>query len=110
MKPDYDMTVIGAGAAGLVAAGIAASLGARTALIESDRAGGDCTWTGCIPSKALLRSAHAAHAVRTADRFGVAGREPEVDFAAVRRRIHSIRQNIYEEADAPEVFERLGVR
>ena len=110
MKPDYDMTVIGAGAAGLVAAGIAAMLGARTALIESARAGGDCTWTGCIPSKTLLRSAHAAHAVRTAGRFGIAGREPEVDFAAVRRRIHAIRQNIYEDAGAPEVFERLGVR
>ena len=46
------------------------------ALIESDRAGGDCTWTGCIPSKTLLSSAHAAHAVRTADRYGVAAQEP----------------------------------
>ena len=109
MTPEFDMAVIGAGAAGLVASGMAASLGARTALIESRRMGGECTWTGCVPSNSLLKAAHVAHLVRTADRYGLASREPEVDFAAVMRRVHEIRELIYESADSPEVFERLGV-
>src|ERR1041385_163601 len=71
MAMDFDTTVIGGGAAGLTAAGIAASLGARTALIEQNRLGGDCTWTGCVPSKALLKTAGIANAIRTASRYGL---------------------------------------
>jgi heterodisulfide reductase subunit A-like polyferredoxin len=54
MKADWDMTVIGGGAAGLTASGIAVSLGAKTALVEAQKLGGDCTWYGCVPSKTLL--------------------------------------------------------
>ena len=57
MRFDYDLIVIGGGAAGLVAATGGASLGAKTALIEKNKLGGDCTWYGCVPSKALLKSA-----------------------------------------------------
>jgi pyruvate/2-oxoglutarate dehydrogenase complex dihydrolipoamide dehydrogenase (E3) component len=110
MTPEFDMTVIGGGAAGLVASQVSAYLGARTALIESHRMGGDCTWTGCIPSKALLKAAQVAHLMRTANRYGLAAREPEVDFSGVMRRVYSIRQHIYEADDAPEVFERRGIR
>ncbi len=110
MQPDFDIAVIGGGAAGVVAAGIASSYGARTALIESNRLGGDCTWTGCVPSKSLLRSAHFAQAARIGADFGVHCGEPRVDFPAVMQRLDSIRRGIYAQSDSPEVFERLGVR
>ena len=96
MGADFDMTVIGAGAAGLAAARLSASLGARTALVESDRMGGVANWTGCVPSKALNKAAQVAHQIRTAGRFGIGGREPEVDFAAVMRRIHAIRRDVHD--------------
>jgi pyruvate/2-oxoglutarate dehydrogenase complex dihydrolipoamide dehydrogenase (E3) component len=53
MSKSYDLVIIGGGSAGLTAAGFAAQLGQRVALIEKDRLGGDCTWTGCVPSKTL---------------------------------------------------------
>lgn len=107
MNPEFDLTVIGAGAAGLAASQLSARLGARTALIESNRMGGTCTWTGCVPSKALLKAAQVAHHIRTAQRFGIASRQPEVDFAALMRRIHSIREDIHEHRD---LIERPGVK
>src|SRR3954470_12145144 len=78
-----DICVIGAGAAGLTTAAIAAQLGARTVLIERGEMGGECLNTGCVPSKALLAAAKAAYAVRNAGRFGVNGAAPDIDFAAV---------------------------
>src|SRR5882672_10244492 len=110
MTPEFDMTVIGGGAAGLVAAQVSAFIGARTALVESNRLGGDCTWTGCIPSKTLLKAAGLAHSMRTAHRFGIAPSEPEVDFATVMRRVHSTRKDLYDADDSPEVMERRGIR
>lgn len=68
---DYDLVVIGAGSAGVWAAPFAARLGARVALIEQERVGGDCTHYGCVPSKALLKVASVAWAARTSDRFGL---------------------------------------
>ena len=67
----FDLVVIGAGAGGLTAAKFAAKLGARVALVERGRLGGDCTWTGCIPSKSLIRVAQVAHDLRSAERFGL---------------------------------------
>ena len=66
MEKTYDLIVIGAGSAGLSAAQFAAQIGARVALVEKNRVGGDCTWTGCVPSKALMKAARVAHTVRTA--------------------------------------------
>lgn len=109
MLYDFDMVVIGGGAAGLTAAGISASLGAKTALVEAQRLGGDCTWFGCIPSKTLLKAAKVAHLMRTADRYGLTAVQPEFDFAGVMKHIHDVQQGIYEEADAPPNLERLGV-
>ena len=71
MKYSHDVVVLGGGAAGLTASGVAANLGAGVAMIERDRLGGDCTWTGCIPSKTLLTSARVAHLMSHADRFGL---------------------------------------
>lgn len=109
MTYDYDMIVIGAGAAGLTAAGMSALLGAKTALIEEHRLGGECTWTGCIPSKTLLRAARLAHEMRTADRFGLAVSAPQFPFGDLMQHVRAIRQQVYEQADAPPNMERLGV-
>jgi pyruvate/2-oxoglutarate dehydrogenase complex dihydrolipoamide dehydrogenase (E3) component len=109
MSYDYDMVVIGGGAAGLTAAGMSAVLGARTALVEAQKLGGDCTWHGCVPSKTLLHAAKIAHRMRTADRYGLTPAAPAHDFARVMEHVRSIRQHIYDEADAPPHFEKLGV-
>ena len=76
----YDLAVLGGGTAGLVAAIGAASQGARTVMVERDRPGGDCLWTGCVPSKALLSVAERAHLARTSAPFGVTTGEVQVDF------------------------------
>ncbi len=75
----YDLAVIGGGSAGLAAATFAAGMGARVVLVEADRLGGDCTWTGCVPSKALIHAARVVHQVRTSGWLDAG----EVDFAAV---------------------------
>lgn len=86
--PDFDLAVIGAGAAGLSVTAVAAQLGLNVALIERDRMGGDCLNAGCVPSKALLAAAHVAMAARAAARFGLRLPEPQVDWAAVRSHVH----------------------
>jgi pyruvate/2-oxoglutarate dehydrogenase complex dihydrolipoamide dehydrogenase (E3) component len=85
--PDYDLAVIGAGAAGLSITAVAAQLGLRVALIERDRMGGDCLNFGCVPSKALLAASHAAQAARGARRFGIHLPEPLIDWDGVREHI-----------------------
>lgn len=92
---EYDLVVIGGGAAGLTSSGIGASLGAKTLMVESHRLGGDCTWTGCIPSKALLHLSNPG-----------AGDGLRVDPYA---RMREIREEVYHDADRPEIFERMGV-
>jgi len=78
----YDLVVVGGGTAGLTAAVGAAGQGARTLLIERDRTGGDCLWTGCVPSKALLSVAERVHGVRAAAAFGVTVSDLKVDFSS----------------------------
>ncbi len=85
MKDMYDLAIIGGGAAGLVAAPFAAQLGARVAFIEKDRIGGDCTWTGCVPSKTLLKSARVAHQMRTAGCFGLTSVDTTVDLKSPKQ-------------------------
>ncbi|MBC8524372.1 MAG: FAD-dependent oxidoreductase, partial [Chlorobium phaeobacteroides] len=109
MNFDFDVIVIGGGAAGLTAAGVSASLGAKTAMIEKKKLGGDCTWYGCIPSKALLKSAKVAQTVREAEKFGIKTGNLSIDFEAVMKRVRSIQQDVYQEADAPEIYEAMGV-
>ncbi|MGC8536359.1 MAG: dihydrolipoyl dehydrogenase family protein [Rhizomicrobium sp.] len=104
-----DVCIIGAGSAGLSAAAGAARLGARTVLFERDRMGGDCLNTGCVPSKALLAAARAAHAVRHSARFGIDGGEPTVDFAAVMAHVRAVIKRIAPH-DSVERFEGLGVK
>ncbi|HEX5452546.1 MAG TPA: FAD-dependent oxidoreductase [Stellaceae bacterium] len=108
MPPVVDLCVIGAGAAGLTTAAVAAHLGARTVLIERGRMGGECLNTGCVPSKALLAAAKAAHEIGASRRFGIAAGEKAVDFAAVHRHVHGVIAAIAPH-DSAERFEGLGV-
>jgi len=90
MRYDFDLAVIGAGAAGLSVAAGAAQLGAAVVLIERGRMGGDCLNFGCVPSKALLAVSHAARAVRQVERFGITAGEPVIDWDRVRRYVRSV--------------------
>ncbi|MGI8679029.1 MAG: dihydrolipoyl dehydrogenase family protein [Jatrophihabitans sp.] len=104
----WDLLVVGGGTAGLVAAKTAAGLGASVLLAEPGRPGGDCLWTGCVPSKALLRAAHAAHDARYAGRFGVRA-DVTVDFAAVRAYVRQTISTI-EPVDSAASLRAAGVR
>ncbi|RJP33574.1 MAG: mercuric reductase [Phycisphaerales bacterium] len=105
----YNLVVIGAGTAGLVAAAGAAGLGAKVALIERDLMGGDCLNVGCVPSKALIRCARAVAEARNAAGFGVAmPPEVSVDFPAVMQRMRRLRAGISPH-DSAMRFAGLGV-
>ncbi|HEX2699521.1 MAG TPA: FAD-dependent oxidoreductase [Acidimicrobiales bacterium] len=105
----YDLVIVGMGSGGMVAAEFAASLGVRVAVVERGRVGGDCLWTGCVPSKALLASAKVAHHLRTADRWGLPAGDPAIDTAAVWTRIRAVQAAIAASDDSPERFRALGV-
>jgi pyruvate/2-oxoglutarate dehydrogenase complex dihydrolipoamide dehydrogenase (E3) component len=106
--PDFDLLVIGAGAAGLSVAAGAAQLGVKTALVERDRMGGDCLNFGCVPSKALLAAAHTANAIRGASRFGLHVAIFDIDWDAVRTHVHSVIAAIAPN-DSEARFTGLGV-
>ncbi len=108
MIETYDLVVIGAGSAGLSAAQFAAQIGARVALVEKNQVGGDCTWTGCVPSKALLKVARTAHMVRTAATFGIEVEAPGIDMAQVRAHVQQVIQDIYNQ-ETPEVLAKSGI-
>lgn len=105
---DYNLLVIGGGSAGLVSAYIGAAVKAKVALVERDRMGGDCLNTGCVPSKALIRSAQAADTLRHADRYGLGTVPVTANFANVMARVKRIIAAI-EPHDSPERYRRLGV-
>ncbi len=109
MNFDFDMIVIGGGAAGLTSAGMSASLGAKTALIELHKLGGDCTWTGCVPSKTLLKAAKIFYQSKTARNFGLENYNVQLNFKNVAEHIKNIQQKVYEEADDPKIYEKMGV-
>jgi pyruvate/2-oxoglutarate dehydrogenase complex dihydrolipoamide dehydrogenase (E3) component len=109
MPDRYDLVIVGMGSGGMVAAEFAASLGLRVAVAERGRVGGDCLWTGCVPSKALLASAKAAHTMRTADELGLEAAEPAIDRARVWKRVRSVQHDIAGSDDDPSRFEAMGV-
>ncbi len=108
---DYDMGIIGGGAAGLTVASGAAQLGAKTLLVEKEeRLGGDCLHYGCVPSKTLIKSAQVYHLMKNAKSFGLPQVEvPPVDFRQVSNRIRSVVATI-QEHDSVERFCRLGAK
>ena len=105
---DRNLIVIGAGSGGLVSAYIAATVKAKVSLVEKHRMGGDCLNTGCVPSKALIRSAKLAQQMRQADRYGLQAVEPEFDFSQVMARVHRAIAKI-EPHDSVERYTGLGV-
>ncbi len=104
----HDLVVLGGGTGGLVSALIAAGVGARVALVERDRLGGDCLWTGCVPSKSLLAAADLAHRMRHADRVGLAPTEPAIDFTRVLDHVRDA-QRIIAPQDSAARLARDGV-
>jgi pyruvate/2-oxoglutarate dehydrogenase complex dihydrolipoamide dehydrogenase (E3) component len=104
----YDLVVIGAGSAGLVAGRFAAQLGVKVALVEKSRIGGDCTWTGCVPSKALIKAARIAHEVQTAHQYGVMTQAPTVDMTRVRAYVRRVIEGVYR-FETPEALAEEGV-
>jgi pyruvate/2-oxoglutarate dehydrogenase complex dihydrolipoamide dehydrogenase (E3) component/uncharacterized membrane protein YdjX (TVP38/TMEM64 family) len=105
---DRNLVVIGAGAGGLVSAYIAAAVKAKVTLVESQAMGGDCLNFGCVPSKALIRSARLAHQLKGAAALGLKNVTGEVDFAAVMARVHEVIGRIAPH-DSVERYTRLGV-
>ena len=105
---ERNLVVIGAGAAGLVTAYIAAAVKAKVTLIEAHKMGGDCLNTGCVPSKALIRSAKLAHQIRHASHYGLDTAEPSFSFRAVMARVQDVIRKI-EPHDSVERYTKLGV-
>ncbi|MCK9505730.1 MAG: FAD-dependent oxidoreductase [Porticoccaceae bacterium] len=105
---DRDLIVIGAGSGGLVSAYLGAAVKAKVSLIEKHRMGGDCLYTGCVPSKALIRSAKFLSHTRRAQEFGFTSASVEFDFATVMERVQRIIRTI-EPHDSVERYTALGV-
>lgn len=97
------------GSAGMVAAELASTLGVKVAVAERDRVGGDCLWTGCVPSKALLASARAAHTIRRSDAYGLEAVGPSTDTDRVWTRLKAIQVQIAQTDDSAERFTAMGV-
>lgn len=109
MGERYDLVIVGMGSGGMPAAEFAASLPIRVAIVERARVGGDCLWTGCVPSKALLASSKAAHTMRTAERWGLPSVEPDIDTEAVWKRIRAVQHDIAATDDDPARYEAMGL-
>ena len=105
---DRNLIVIGAGSAGLVSAYIAATVKAKVTLVEANEMGGDCLNTGCVPSKALIKSAKVASTMRNADRYGIAPVEPQVPWRETIARVLDVIKAI-EPHDSVERYTGLGV-
>ena len=107
-KFDRNLIVLGAGAAGLVTAYIAAAVKAKVTLIEAHKMGGDCLNYGCVPSKALIKSAKLAHQMRHGAQYGLSDTAPSFSFKAVMQRVHDVIKAI-EPHDSVERYTGLGV-
>jgi pyruvate/2-oxoglutarate dehydrogenase complex dihydrolipoamide dehydrogenase (E3) component len=104
----YDLIIIGAGSGGLVAAEFAAKLGVNVALVEKERIGGDCTWTGCVPSKALLKAAKVAYEVRMAAHYGICTEPPKVDMSKVCAYVQQAVEVVYQ-SETPQQLAEKGI-
>lgn len=107
MPESFDLLVIGGGTAGLVTTAGASYLGARVALVERERLGGDCLWTGCVPSKALLASSRAAQLRRDSGHLGIPGKAKPVEFGFVMASLRAARE-VVSHHDDPARFRAMG--
>lgn len=108
MSYQYDFIVIGGGASGLTSSGMGANFGAKTLMIEANKLGGDCTWTGCVPSKTLLHASKLAFGIKEAEAFGHRSAK-RLNFSAILEHVRKVREDVYEEADDPEIYRKMGV-
>jgi pyruvate/2-oxoglutarate dehydrogenase complex dihydrolipoamide dehydrogenase (E3) component len=108
MAEKFDVVVIGGGTAGLVTASGCARLGRRVALIEREALGGDCLWTGCVPTKALVASARLAHHMRHADRWGLDPASPKINPKSIMDSMRET-QRVAGKHDDPEKFRKLSI-
>ena len=108
MHKDYDLLIIGGGSAGLTAARFARQLGLSVAIAEKGTLGGDCTWTGCVPSKSLIRAANLSHSFRGSERFGIRASSVETDFKSVMARVKEVSKRVFQE-ESPEVLQAEGI-
>lgn len=104
----WDLVVLGGGTAGIVASKTAAGLGARVLLIEREKTGGDCLWTGCVPSKSILAAAHAASIAKTSANLGVTFSKPAINFLAVMNHVKSVIKSIAPQ-DSAITLEEFGI-
>ena len=109
MSERFDLCVIGGGSGGLSVAAGAAQMGAKVALVERGRMGGDCLNTGCVPSKALIAAAQRAQSMRGSERFGIASVSPDINFERVHAHVHSVIAAIAPH-DSVDRFTGLGVK
>jgi pyruvate/2-oxoglutarate dehydrogenase complex dihydrolipoamide dehydrogenase (E3) component len=108
MSESFDVIVIGGGTAGLVTASGCARLGRKTALVSSEPLGGDCLWTGCVPTKSLIATSRLIHKMKHADDYGLEPHDPEIDSTRIMESMRSVRRRI-EKHDDPETFRQLGI-
>jgi len=107
-KYDYDLIVLGGGAAGFVSSKLAASLGKRVAMIEKNRLGGECTNNGCIPSKALINSSRTSYLIKNARKCGIDLSTANLNTDNVMSHVRSVVERVYS-GHTPDVFNRLGI-
>src|SRR5688572_16383570 len=108
MAERFDVVVIGGGTAGLVTASGCARLGRRVALIDRAALGGDCLWTGCVPTKALVASARLAYQMRNATQWGLPAHAPELSPRAIMESMREARR-VVSKHDDPVKFRNLGI-
>jgi len=105
---DHDIVVLGAGSGGLVTSFIGAAVKAKVSLIEKNKMGGDCLNTGCVPSKALIRSAKLMNNIKQSEKYGVQNAHGEIDFTKTMQRVHEVIAKI-EPHDSVERYTEMGV-
>src|SRR6266545_6560097 len=108
MTEHFDVVIIGGGTAGLVTASGCARLGRRVALIERAALGGDCLWTGCVPTKALVASARLLHQIQNAAAYGLEPLQPRITPRSIMEAMRAARRDISRHDD-PEKFRKLGI-
>lgn len=109
METHYDVIVIGGGAAGMTAAKFAAGLGKKVTLVEHNKLGGECTWTGCVPSKALIKAADALHTAQNLEQFGIKAAGKNFNTNGVMAHVRSLVKKVYS-THTPDEVEKFGIR
>lgn len=105
---EFDVIIIGGGPAGLVASKVLVAMGKKTAIIEKAKLGGDCTHSGCVPSKTLLKAASACFGTNNLDKYGLTSNKIDIDTSGVLSHVRAVVAEIYSH-ETPEIFEKAGV-